>query len=84
VKKTLNMFLTITVKNGVNAIITNAALLAAFHGQFANPTNKSGWWDILKVTLSVIASREAIVWLPVILKWTTTNADFTAPPPAAQ
>jgi hypothetical protein len=79
---TIRTFLIITMKNAVNAVITNAALLAAFHGQFANPTSKSGWWDIAKVTLSVIISREVIVWGPVLLKWTTTNADLPAPPPA--
>jgi hypothetical protein len=79
----LKNFLIVTAKNAVNAVLTNAALLAAFHGQFSNPLSKSGWWDILKVTLSVIGSREAIVWVPVILKWTTSNSDMPAPPPPA-
>jgi hypothetical protein len=80
----LRTFFIITIKNGVNAIITNASLIAMFHGQFANITSKSGWWDVLKVTLSVILSREVIVWGPVLLKWTTTNSDLPAPPPNQQ
>jgi hypothetical protein len=84
VNKAIKLFLIITVKNAINSIITNAALLATFHGQFSNPTSKSGWWDIAKVTASVVLSREVIVWGPVLMKWTTTNADIPAPPPGNQ
>ncbi len=77
----VKVFLIITAKNAVNAIITNAALMAMFHGQFANVWSKSGWWDVGKVALSVVISREVIVWGPVLLKWTTTNADLPAGPP---
>lgn len=80
--KTVKMFLIITLKNAVNAIITNTALIAMLHGAF-NITTTAGWWNIGKVTLSVIFAREVLVWGPVLLKWTTTNADLPAPPPIA-
>jgi hypothetical protein len=69
----LKSFLLVCAKNAVNAVLTNVALIGMFKGQFANVTSTSGWWDILKVTAAVIGSREAIVWGPIILKWTTSN-----------
>jgi hypothetical protein len=77
--KTLKLWLIIALKNAVNAIITNTALMAMLHGAF-NISTRAGWWNIGKVTLSVVVSREIIVWGPVLLKWTTTNADVPAPP----
>ena len=81
--KTLKLWLIIALKNAVNAIITNASLIAMLHGAF-NVTTAAGWWNIGKATLSVVVAREVIVWGPVLLKWTTTNADVLEPPPAAK
>ena len=65
--------LIIVAKNAVNAVLTNAGLMALFHN-FANVTTAAGWLNIGKVTLVSIATREAMVWGPVILRWSTTNS----------
>jgi len=70
----LRSFLIIVLKNAVNAIITNASLIAMLHGAF-NITTSVGWWNIGKAALSVVIAREAVVWGPVLIKWSTTNAD---------
>ena len=70
----LKNFLMIVLKNAINAIITNAGLMTMLHGVF-NTSTVNGWWDIGKATLAVVISREAIVWGPVLVKWTTTNSD---------
>jgi hypothetical protein len=72
-KLTLRNFGIIVVKNAVAAILTNAALMAMLHGAF-NVTTTSGWWNIGKAALAVVVSREAAIWVPVLLKWSQTNA----------
>lgn len=74
-------FLMIVLKNAVNAILTNAGLMTLMHGVF-NKYSTDGLWNIGKATLVVVAAREVIVWAPVIMKWTTTNAspDSIQPP----
>lgn len=68
-----NFFL-IVAKNALNAVLTNAGLALLFHGIF-NAYSRDGLWNLGKATFIVVAAREAVVWGPVILKWTTTNAD---------
>jgi hypothetical protein len=80
VNKTVKLALVITVKNAINAIITNGSLMLMLRGAF-NITTAAGWWNIGKVTLSTIIAREVIVWGPVLMRWTTTNSDIPAPPP---
>jgi hypothetical protein len=70
-------FLTISAKNGINALLTSSALMALNWGAF-NVTSKSGWWNLLKVCASVIGAREATVWLPILLKWSSTSANPAA------
>lgn len=67
-------FLMIVLKNAVNAIITNASLMTMLHGAF-NLYSKAGWWNIGKATLSVVIAREIVVWGPVVMRWTTTDAN---------
>ena len=67
-------FLMIVLKNAVNAVITNAGLMAMLHGAF-NMYSRSGWWNLGKAALAVVIAREVVVWGPVVLKWTTTNAN---------
>jgi hypothetical protein len=79
-------FLLISLKNAINAILTSSALMALNWGAF-NFTSKAGWWNLGKVCLSVIAAREATVWLPILLKWSSTSAnpaaiEIPAMPPA--
>lgn len=69
----LKNFLLIVVKNAVNAVFTNAGLMALMHGTF-NKYSKDGLWNMGKATLAVVVAREIMVWGPVVLKWSTTNA----------
>jgi hypothetical protein len=66
-------FLIIVAKNAVNAIITNAGLMATMHGAF-NTYSRNGLWNLGKATLSVVVAREVMVWGPVVVKWSMTNA----------
>ena len=70
----LKSFLVIAGKNAVNAVLTNAALMTMLHGAFNVPTS-SGWWDIGKTTLAVVLSREAIIWGPKLLKWSSSGTN---------
>ena len=67
-------FIMIVLKNALNAILTNAGLIALMHSTF-NTYSTAGLWNIAKVTLSVVAAREIIVWGPIVMSWTTTNSD---------
>ena len=71
-------FLMIVLKNALNAIITNAALMTTMSGAF-NIHSSNGWWNLLKSTGSVVMAREVMVWGPVLLKWTSTNAEPPTP-----
>lgn len=70
----LKNFGMIVLKNALNAVLTNAGLVALMHGEF-NAYSTNGLWNIGKATLVVIATREATVWGPILLKWTQTNSD---------
>lgn len=67
-------FLVICAKNALNAVLTNAGLMALMHGVF-NTYSTAGLWNLGKATLVVIGAREAAVWGPIVLKWSTTNAN---------
>jgi hypothetical protein len=67
-------FLTIALKNAVNALLTSSALMALNWGAF-NFTSKAGWWNLAKVCASVIGAREATVWGPILLKWSVTSSN---------
>ena len=70
-------FIMIVLKNALNAILTNAALMTMMHGTF-NKYSKDGLWNMGKAALAVIVAREIVVWGPMVMKWTTTNADPNA------
>lgn len=71
---TVKAVIVISAKNAVFAILTNSALMIQWHSIF-NFDNWPGVWAVTRATFSVIASREALVWLPKIMKWSQTNAD---------
>lgn len=66
--------LIIIAKNAVNAVLTNATLMATMHQTFYLTGNWHGIDNMLKVTLGVVLAREGVVFLPVILKWSQTNS----------
>jgi len=84
-------FLTIFIKNGINALLTSSAMMAFNWGAF-NFTSKSGWWNLGKLCFGVVASREVMVWGPILLQWSATSSNPAAvrtpqggldvPPPA--
>jgi len=69
---TVRSFLIASAKNAINAVITNAALIAAIHDQF-NLSTANGWIHIGKLTASVILAREAVVWGPRLLAWSQSS-----------
>jgi hypothetical protein len=75
---TLKNFLTIAAKNAVNALLVNTSLMATYHSQFYLTGNWQGIIHMLKVTGGVVAAREILVWGPILLKWSSTNADPSA------
>lgn len=75
----LKSFLLICAKNAVNAVLTNAGLMASMSQTF-NLHDWPGLKHILYAAASVIASREAMVWGPKILSWSTTNSLPTTTP----
>jgi hypothetical protein len=70
----LKNVLLIFVKQAVNAVLASSILKVLVSGNFQFNSADS-WWNFGKAMASVIIAREATVWVPVILKWTTTNAD---------
>ena len=75
-------FLMIVAKNALNAVLTNGALVLMIHDQF-NVYSGHGWYNIGKATLAVVAAREGAVWGPVLLKWSTTDANPNGNEPKA-
>lgn len=70
----LKSFLVISAKNALNAVLTNAALMTTFHN-WGQLSTKAGWISIGWTTLSVVGAREATVWLPKILAWSTSPTE---------
>jgi hypothetical protein len=66
-------FLLITIKNAVNAVLTDGALMVAFSSTFHLHT----WQGVKNLLISsgiVVATREATVWGPIVMRWSQTNA----------
>ncbi len=66
-------FLLIAAKNAINAVLTSGALAVLNSGNF-NFHSSAGWWNLGKAALSAVIAREATVWLPIVLKWSSTEA----------
>ena len=76
-KEKAKNILTIILKNAINALLTSSAMMAFNWGAF-NYKTADGWWNLGKLVLAVVASREAAVWLPIILKWSSTSSNPAA------
>ena len=74
---TVKNILLIAAKNAVNAILTSSALMALNWGAF-NYQTVDGWWNLAKVVIAVIGAREVTVWLPILLKWSSTSSNPAA------
>lgn len=74
----LYRFLIVSAKHAINAVLVNSALMLQWHSIF-NFDNLPGVWAVARATMSVVAAREALVWGPILLKWTNTDADPSEP-----
>jgi len=72
---TIKKILTISLKHAVNSLLVNSAFLALFPATFQVHT-RAGWFNLAKSALAIIGSREAMVWVPKVLKWTTTDTEL--------
>ena len=66
----LKSILIIAAKNAVNALLTNTGLWLMDNGVYN--FSHSGIVHMLKAGGMVILSRESMIWLPKIIKWSTT------------
>jgi hypothetical protein len=73
---TLRNFAIVALKNAVNALIVNVGAWMILPANF-NFTNKAAIFNILKLAGVTIISRESAIWIPVLLKWSQTNAQPT-------
>lgn len=64
----LARFLVVSAKQAVNAVFTNTGLAIAFPSTF----NTHQLLSFVKAIAVLIVSREATVWLPVIIQWSAT------------
>lgn len=69
----LKKFFIVCLKQAVNALLTNTAAWFIDPATF-NWKNLAGWEHMLALAGSVVLIREGTVWLPVILKWSSTNS----------
>lgn len=67
----LRTFLVISAKNAVNAVITSTALTSLFHN-WNQVAGHHGWIKLLEAIGVTVASREALVWGPKLLAWSTS------------
>lgn len=66
--------LIISAKNAVNVLLTNTGAWLGDPHTF-NVTSAAGWIHMLRLAGWVVLGREGIVWLPKILKWSTTGSN---------
>jgi hypothetical protein len=70
---TVKQFFIISAKQAVNVILLDTGLWAGFPTVF-NLKDLAGLEHIGYAALLAIGTREVAVWVPVLLKWSTTNA----------
>lgn len=58
----------VSLKNAINALLTNSAFLTVT-GNWHTLSTRAGWLSVLYLAGSTIMAREGIVWLPKILAW---------------
>ncbi len=67
---TVKNILIISLKNAVNALLTNGALAVALPSVF---NAHEGWWTLLKLVGSTVLARESMIWGPKLLKWSQSE-----------
>ena len=74
--------LMIAAKNAVNALLV-AGPAMGIDGDHFNFHNWAGALHVMALFGNVILAREAVVWGPVLLKWSTTDANPNGNEPKA-
>jgi hypothetical protein len=69
----LKSFAIISLKQAVNALLVTFSA-SQFAPSTFSYTNWHGFLNILKLAGSVVAAREAQIWVPWLLKWSSTAA----------
>jgi hypothetical protein len=72
---TVKLVLIISVKHAVNSLLVNSAFLALFPATFQIHT-RAGWMNLLMSALTIIGARELMVWLPKLIKWSSTGTEL--------
>ena len=73
---TVRKILIIALKNAVNAGLLSLAVVYHNPAQY-NYVTVLGLWNIGKfILIPAIAIREGMIWIPLILKWSATNANL--------
>lgn len=70
----LKVILTIAAKNAVNALLTNMSASQVWP-QLFNLHSHAGVIAVAKLAGMVVGVRECMIWVPLILKWSATNAN---------
>jgi hypothetical protein len=61
------------LKNAVNALIVNVGAWMILPANF-NFHDTAAIWNMAKLAGVTVISRESAIWIPVLLKWSSTNA----------
>lgn len=71
----LKSFFIVFAKNAVNAAILSLAIVYHNPGDY-NYTTAHGIWDIFHlIVIPAVAIREGMIWIPLIIKWSTVPPD---------
>ena len=71
---TIKKILVISAKHAVNAVLTNASLAAMMPRTFN--FHHAGLMAFGETALATVIAREAMVWGPVLIKWSQSNLNF--------
>ena len=73
-KEQVKNWLTIALKNAINAVLASGILKVLIDGSF-HMNSQADWWNFGKSLLSVIIAREVVVWGPILLAWSSTSSN---------
>lgn len=72
---TVKLVLKISAKHAVNSLLVNSVFLELFPATFQTHT-MAGWLNLLKSALAIVGAREVMVWVPKLIKWSTTGTEL--------
>ena len=71
---TAKMLLVKVAKNAVNAALVTITPMITDAGDY-NLHNWHGLWHVLTLIGGAVVAREVLVWMPALLKWSSTDAE---------